>query len=491
ENQQESSAPSTESSVISENQQESSAPSTESSVISENQQESSSAPSTESSVISENQQESSAPSTESSVISENKKESKPVLKLCKGFSFDEAILMTNLSQYAYDFFEYDDHSVNDEELKKFYRAIYKNQGWELVHTIRNDKTNIRGLILKNTQIGNQYAISLRGTSLGTKGSVVSLDNIISDVDWKLINYGALAVQRAKIVQGIHLACESVVDEIQYFFKTLRGELKPSDFRHIRQLSPLRKFACITAVADAGAIKLGAEFNQKAQDLVEKVLADGDIDDDEELEKIAQFLEEKILSRVSSPTKPIEVWVTGFSLGGALSQVVALSLRRWFGTVASGGLGIKVYAIASPKIGNQEFIDFYNQQIGEELAYRIENVLDIVPTYPYDPPFPVSAIAPEGLQVGNFFLGKYANGGEAITIMGMGEGQSASVSMSGLFSLPFSLPFPHSLEVYLKLLEDQKQFWEQLARPVKDFARPFLLELLRDEQRRDGKPNYSR
>ncbi|MFM6001673.1 MAG: jacalin-like lectin, partial [Sphaerospermopsis kisseleviana] len=69
ENKQESSsAPSTESSVISENKQESSsAPSTESSVISENKQESSSAPSTESSVISENQQESSAPSTESSV----------------------------------------------------------------------------------------------------------------------------------------------------------------------------------------------------------------------------------------------------------------------------------------------------------------------------------------------------------------------------------------------------------------------------------------
>ncbi|MFM6139521.1 MAG: jacalin-like lectin, partial [Sphaerospermopsis kisseleviana] len=77
ENKQESSsAPSTESSVISENKQESSsAPSTESSVISENKQESSSAPSTESSVISENQQESSAPSTESSVISENQQES--------------------------------------------------------------------------------------------------------------------------------------------------------------------------------------------------------------------------------------------------------------------------------------------------------------------------------------------------------------------------------------------------------------------------------
>jgi Lipase (class 3) len=236
------------------------------------------------------------------------------------------------------------------------------------------------------------------------------------------------------------------------------------------------------LANAGAIRLGAEFEQQAQNLVAKVIADGEIDNHEELEKILQFVEEQLLSKLSPLTEPIEVWVTGYSLGAALCQLAGLSLRRWFGSVSSGGLLIKVYAIASPKIGNQQFVDFYNKQIGADLSYRIENVLDIVPTYPYDPPFPISAIAPEGIKLGNFYIGEYANGGEAITVTGFGSGQSASISFGGLFNIPFSVPFPHSPETYIELLKEQQQFWSQLARPVKDIARPFLLELLRDEQR---------
>ena len=405
------------------------------------------------------------------------------LKLRKGFSFDEAILMTSLAKYAYDVFQYDDGSIDDVELKTIYKALYKNQGWELVHTIRNDQTNTRGLILKNTQSGvaHQYAIALRGSSATDKGAV-NLDNIASDVDWKLIDYGALSVQRAKVVRGFNLGFDSVADEIQCFFRTLRGELKPADLRYLHQLPPLRKFACITAMTDAGGILFGTEFQQQAQDLIVKVLADGEVDNDEELEKIFQFAEEQILPNQSPLKEPIEVWSTGHSLGGSYSQLVALALRRWFGSVASGGLLIKVYAVAACKIGNQAFVDFYNQQIGAELSYRIENTLDTIPTIPLNPPFPISAIAPEGLQLGNFYIGEYANGGEAITVMGFGSGQSASISFGGLFSIPFSVPFPHSPETYIQLLGEQQQFWHQLARPVKDILRPFLLELLHEEHK---------
>nr|AKL71652.1 NocS [Nostoc sp. CCAP 1453/38] len=457
----------------------------------ENEQPSESEKTSESVVNSENQQPS-----ESEQSSENQQDKarkaaqipQTTLKFRKGFSFDEAILMATFSQYAFDFFEYDDDNIDDLDLREIYKSIYKNQGWELVHTVRNDKTNIRGLILKNTQSADahKYVISLRGTSFGYTDSVVNLNNIISDLDWKLVDYGPLSIQFAKVVQGINVAFESVADEIQYFFKALRGEIKPSDFRRLHQLDPIRKFACINALAGAGGIRLGAEFDQKAQDLIEKVIADGEVDDDEELEEILEFLEQQLLSGLSPFTESIQVWVTGFSLGAALSQVVGLALRRWFGAADAGGLLIKVYAIASPKIGNQQFIDFYNQQIGEELSYRIENVLDVVPTYPYDPPFLISAIAPEGLKLGNLFLGKYANGGEPIAVMGVG-GQSASFTIPGLFSIPFTIPFPHSPETYLDLLKEQKQFWEQLTRPVKDLVSPFLLELLREEQRRTVNP----
>ncbi|WP_016949096.1 LamG-like jellyroll fold domain-containing protein [Anabaena sp. PCC 7108] len=447
--------------------------------IPENQQPTEPVQPTESAVIPENQQPTEpVQPTESAVVPKNRQPSQASLKLRKGFSFDEAILMANFSKYAYDVFQDEDGSVDDVALKKLYKALDKNQEWELVHIFRNDSTNLRGLILKNTQseVAHQYAISLRGTA-GISDGAVEMNNIVSDVDWELINYGAFSVQRAKVVQGLHLAFESVADEIQYFFKTLRGELKLSDFRRLRQLPPLRKFPCIMALCDAGAILLGAEFEKQAQDLVKKVVAD------EELEKILQFLEEQLLSQLSPLIEPIEVWVTGFSLGAALSQLAGLSLRRWFGSASAGGLLIKVYAIAAPKIGNQQFVDFYNQQIGAELSYRIENVLDIVPTYPYDPPFPISAIAPEGLQLGDIFFGKYANGGEPITVVGFGDGLSTSVSFGGLFSMPFNVPFPHSTDTYIKLLEEQKQFWYHLVNPVKDFLSPFLLELLREKQRK--------
>lgn len=407
------------------------------------------------------------------------------MKLRKGFSFDEAILMTTLSKYSYDVFQYDDGSVDDVEIKTVYKALYRNQGWELVHCIRNDESNVRGLLLKNTQSPNshQYTVALRG-SAGMDDGAVDLNNVASDIDWKLVDYGALTIQRAKVVRGFNLAFESVADELQFFFKTLRGELKPSDFRRLHNLPPLRKFACVTALADAGAIRLGAEFGEQAQNLVHQIFIDGEIDDDEEMEKVLTFLEEELLSKLTSLNETIEVWTTGHSLGGSLCQLAGLALRRWFGPASSGGLQIKVYAVAACKIGNQEFVDFYNEQMGAELSYRIENTLDAIPTIPIDPPFPISAIAPEGLRVGNLFLGKFANGGEAITVTGLG-GQSGSVSFGGLFSIPFSVPFPHSPETYIKLLEDQKLFWHQLARPVKDIFSPFMIDLLNEDKEKEA------
>jgi len=406
-----------------------------------------------------------------------------LLNLSKGFSFDEAILMAQFSKYAYDVFQYDDGSVHDIELKTLYKALYRNQGWQLVHTVRNDETNIRALILKNTQSSSnhQYAISFRGSIVTDRGSV-ELTDFSADTDWELVRYEYLSIQRAKVVRGFYLAFDSVADEVQLFFKTLRGDLKPSDFRQLHKLSPLRKFACMNALADAGAIRLGTEFEQQTQDLIEAVVADGEIDDDEELEKALQFLEEELSSKLTRLNEPIQVWVTGHSLGGCLSHFGALSLRRWFGPASSGGLQIKVYSFGAPKIANPTFIEYYNEQIGEELCYRVENVLDGGPTFPFNPPFPLSALAPEGVRIGNTFIGNYDKGGEAITLIGFGSGQSASISFGGIVDIPFSIPFPHSIETYVELLKEQKQFWSGLVRPIKDVLRPFLVELIRDQQK---------
>ena len=99
----------------------------------------------------------------------------------------------------------------------------------------------------------------------------------------------------------------------------------------------------------------------------------------------------------------------------------------------------------------------------------------MPTFPFNPPFPLSALAPEGVRIGNTFIGNYAKGGEAITLIGFGSGQSASISFGGMVDIPFSIPFPHSIETYIELLKEQKQFWSRLVRPIKDVLRPFLLD----------------
>ena len=310
-----------------------------------------------------------------------------ILQMRKGFSFDEAILMTTLSQHTYEVFQYDDGSTDDRELKELCQALYRREGWYLVHSVRNDDTNVRALIWQNTQsaIPHQYAISFRGSIVSDRGAL-ELTDFTSDLDWRLVRYGALSNQRARVVQGFHTDFESVADEIQFFFKTLRGEIKSSDFRRLHKFPPLRKFATITAIADAGAIRLGTKFQQQAQQLIRQVLADNEIDNDEELAALLHFLEDKLTSQLPPLTEPVEVWLTGHSLGGCLCQFAALSLRRWFGAAAFGGLSLKVYAIAAPKIGNPDFIDYYNQQIGEGLSYRVENVLDVCRKFPFDSSF---------------------------------------------------------------------------------------------------------
>jgi hypothetical protein len=417
----------------------------------------------------------------------NRKSKKPFCQIRPGFNIDEAIVMATISKYVYEVFSFDDKNIKQAETKdvykyfevqRIYKSLCKDLGWRLVHTIRNDYTNIRGLILKNSssEINNQYVIVLRGSSVTDDGAI-DLDNIAADVDWDLVDYKALCIQRAKVVKGFNEAFDSIADEIKFFFKCLRGELKPSDFDHLVQLSRKRRFACITALIHAGGVLYGEEFQIPAEQLISQVVADCEVDNDREMKKISDFIEDRLICKQSPLTETIQVWTTGHSLGGSLCQLSALALRRWFGTPEDGGLKIKVYAIAACKIGNKVFVDYYNELIGKEMSYRIENILDTIPSIPLDPLFPVSSIVPDGIKLGNIYLARYFNGGEVITVQGFGNGQSGCVSVGGLFNIPFSVPFPHSPETYIDLLQAQKEFWSQLFRPFQDITRSLINEVI--------------
>lgn len=65
-------------------------------------------------------------------------------------------------------------------------------------------------------------------------------------------------------------------------------------------------------------------------------------------------------------------VAGHSLGGALATIHGAIL-------AEAGFPVTVYSLASPMIGDQAFVNTYNQLVAK--SYRIVNIPDIVPKLP--------------------------------------------------------------------------------------------------------------
>src|SRR5919202_1205857 len=155
------------------------------------------------------------------------------LKLRRGFSFVEAILMGQFSKLAYDIFPYDDGSIDDTELKEIYNSMHRKQGWKFVHSIRNDETNVRGFILKRTG-SNQYVVSFRGSILTDRGAIELTDILVSDINWNFVKYGSMTDARIQVAKGFFEAFESVADRIKIFFKTLLNQLTLKDFEKLNK-----------------------------------------------------------------------------------------------------------------------------------------------------------------------------------------------------------------------------------------------------------------
>ncbi|BAZ09587.1 lipase class 3 [Calothrix sp. NIES-4071] len=393
-------------------------------------------------------------------------------KLQTGFSFDEAILMAKLCKQIYHIFQQDDGCVDDTEIEGIYNAMYCSQGWEFAHSIRNDDTNVRGFILKKKD-AHLYTVVFRGSILTDQGNL-ELRDIATDMKWDLVKYGSMTDPKIKVVQGLFLAFESVSDEIKLFFKTLAGQLKPRDFQQLNQLSPERQLACVTAIANAGSIRLGIDFEQQVKALIKEALVDGEIGNNEELEQILA-VEQDALLELEAVTEPLEVYVTGHSLGGGLAHLCALALRR---SIKDLYLTTKVYTIAAPKVGNNSFAKYYNQQIGERMSYRVENWFDPVPNLPLPVPFPLNIFAVNGLKIGELYLGNCAPVGEAHGVIGLGS-QSVSLDFGGALEFLGGIPFPHSFDTYINLLSEDQQRWQQFWRPIQDILGVFIRGLLQD------------
>jgi hypothetical protein len=90
----------------------------------------------------------------------------------------------------------------------------------------------------------------------------------------------------------------------------------------------------------------------------------------------------ILSKIfeADPINPIELYVTGHSLGAAVAQLFSAWVRA--GGVPSTKIHVKCYSFATPKSCNTPMAANYALALGNDgFSYRVENSLDTAPQLP--------------------------------------------------------------------------------------------------------------
>jgi len=84
-----------------------------------------------------------------------------------------------------------------------------------------------------------------------------------------------------------------------------------------------------------------------------------------------------------------------------------------------------------------------------------------------------------MRVGEFYLGDYTGVGEVHTVTGLGS-QGVSLNFGGAMEFLGGIPFPHSFDTYIQLLEQQQQLWIELLRPVRTVMADLIGQLLQGQ-----------
>lgn len=95
----------------------------------------------------------------------------------------------------------------------------------------------------------------------------------------------------------------------------------------------------------------------------------------------QFQVFALLDRYAASDRPVhELWITGHSLGAALSTLFALDVALCRPEIAAS-----LVNFVSPRMGNAAFVRFYQEQAAQlddaTRTLRVQNVLDRVPDLP--------------------------------------------------------------------------------------------------------------
>ncbi|NET59028.1 MAG: lipase family protein [Symploca sp. SIO2E6] len=406
----------------------------------------------------------------------------------KGFNFDEAILMAKFSQRVYDIFQKDDGSIDDLEIRDIYNSMYRTEEWKIVYTFRNDDRNVRGFVVKKDG-ANQYTIVWRGSVITSLGSI-ELTDFVHDFNSELIPYEDSADKKVRITKGYWLACDSVKDELLMFFKILTTKkIEEQDLKKLAGQDFDEKYALASAIASAGGIVFGQDFEEAVRSILSQAL------DEFNFEKLELKLQQVIQSYNfdtggSSTSDQIDIYLTGHSLGGNMTILFAPLFKRFLSRIRGLDFRIKIYTIGSTKSGNKNFIEFYNNYIGDGFSYRVENPLDPIVQLPFSAPFPLNILAANGLRIGDIYLSECGWVGIPHTVFGLGSGAGLSVDFGGALQIPGGIPFPHSYDTYVELLEEDKKRWQELWRPIHNFLGNSMQELL-EEQKNDLTANYKK
>jgi predicted lipase len=87
-------------------------------------------------------------------------------------------------------------------------------------------------------------------------------------------------------------------------------------------------------------------------------------------------------KAAKETPHKQIICTGHSLGGALATLCAVDIKYNLPDKV-----VSAYTFGSPKVGNAEFVKFYNKHVPQ--TFRIVNSVDIVPSLPPDIPLVVN------------------------------------------------------------------------------------------------------
>jgi len=451
----------------------------------------------------------------------------------KGFSFDEAILLSQMCKRAYAVFPESFGSIDGKDILESYNATYKNEDWTMIFPLRNFVRGIRAMVLKH-KTSQTYALAFRGT-VATQQGVIDITNFLSDFNSTLVNYGDLgdlADQRIKVIQGISEDYESIEQEILMFFKILAlGKIEAEDWEVLRRNDLVfeQRVAIGVSLAAAIGIVLGSEFQTALMKLLQQFINDFQSSplkelgyykekagnqlaetvnfnnlckellypcEDKEigLEQLQQQFTEKFkhlhfekddrhpeqLNICGTPLKHINVYVAGHSQGAAVADFCTLSIKHYLNGFPQLSHRLKSYKIGGIKIGNKAFADYFNSTVGLEFCYRIENTLDVGLHMPFTPPFPLDILAKNGLRIGDFYLAEFHHVGAQHTVTGQGS-QGLNLDFGGSLRLFGGVPFPHGFDTYIQLLEEQRENIKTLLRPLQGPISELLFELLGEQQ----------